>query len=236
MKKTVDIKKIIFIILNVLVICAVMYWDFMYYEHGKTWRKGTASSMFVLLGAVNLIYALANKAVNLKYPAVMTIGFIFGMVGDIVINYTFIPGAALFALGHVFYFAALCCLIPFGKMDLLTAGILTLVSEGVLLLCPIFNFDDNVIKIICCIYGVIISFMFGKAVSNLIRVRNLQNVLIVIGCFLFYFSDLMLVFDWFSEMNEYADELCLFSYYPAQCFLGAAMFFTAMKSRRGAND
>ena len=230
MKKT-DTKKIIFILLNILVIGAVMYWDFMYYEHGRTWRKGTASSMFVLLGAVNMIYAFINRAVNLKYPVVMTVGFLLGMLGDIVINYTFIPGAALFALGHVFYFAALCCLIPFGKIDALAAGILTVISIGVLELVPIFNFGDPVIEIICCIYGVIISFMFGKAVGNLIRERNLQNLLIVIGCFLFYFSDLMLVFDWFSEMDEYAGELCLFTYYPAQCVLGFAMIFTAMKSR-----
>lgn len=230
MKKT-DTKKIVFLLLNILVICAVMYWDFMYYEHGRTWRKGTASSMFVLLGAVNLIYALVNRAENLKYPIVMTVGFVFGMLGDIVINYTFIPGAALFALGHVFYFAALCCLIRFGKTDLLTAGILTVLSIGILELVPIFDFGDPVIEVICCVYGVIISCMFGKAAGNLIRMRNLQNVLIVIGCFLFYFSDLMLVFDWFSEMDEYAGELCLFTYYPAQCVLGFAMIFTSMKSK-----
>lgn len=232
--KTADKKKIIFIILNILVIGLVMYWDFMYYEHGRTWRKGTASSMFVLLGAVNLIYALVNKASNLKYPVVMTVGFLFGMLGDIVINYTFIPGAGLFALGHVFYFAALCCLIRFGKQDALIGGILSVISIGVLELVPIFNFGDTVIEIICCIYGVIISFMFGKAVSNLIRERNVQNILIVIGCFLFYFSDLMLVFDWFSEMDEYAGELCLFTYYPAQCVLGLAMIFTAMKTKKKA--
>ena len=231
MKKTADIKKIIFIVLNILAICAIMYWDIVYYEHGATWRKGTASAMFVLLGAINLIYALVNKSVNLKYPIVMTVGFLFGMIGDIVINYTFIPGAALFALGHVFYFAALCCLISFSRRDARVGGILTLISESILLFVPIFNFGDDIIKIICCVYGVIISFMFGKAVSNLIRVRNLQNALIVIGCFLFYFSDLMLVFDWFSEMDEYAAEACLFSYYPAQCLLGLAMIFTAMKSR-----
>ena len=230
MKKTADIRKIVFIILNIIVIGLVMYWDFMYYEHGRTWRKGTASAMFVLLGAVNLIYALLNKSVNLKYPTVMTAGFVLGMLGDIVINYEFIPGAALFALGHVFYFAALCFLIPFGKADALAGGILTVISIGVLQLCPVFVFDDPVIEIICCVYGVIISFMFGKAVSNLIQVRNLQNILIVIGCFLFYFSDLMLVFDWFSDFDEYAGELCLFTYYHAQCILGAAIFITALKS------
>ncbi|MBQ8186770.1 MAG: lysoplasmalogenase, partial [Clostridia bacterium] len=221
-------------LLNILVIGLVMYWDFMYYEYGRTWRKGTASSMFVLLGVVNLIYAVVNKASNLKYPVVMTVGFLLGMLGDIVINYTFIPGAGLFALGHVFYFAALCCLIQFGKQDALIGGILSVISIGVLELVPIFNFGDSVIEIICCIYGVIISFMFGKAVSNLIRERSVQNILIVIGCFLFYFSDLMLVFDWFSEMDEYAGELCLFTYYPAQCILGLAMIFTAMKSKKKA--
>ncbi|MBQ8512252.1 MAG: lysoplasmalogenase [Clostridia bacterium] len=232
--KTADKKKIIFILLNILVIGLVMYWDFMYYEHGRTWRKGTASSMFVLLGVVNLIYAIVNKASNLKYPVVMTVGFLLGMLGDIVINYTFIPGAGLFALGHVFYFAALCCLIRFGRQDALFGAILSVISIGVLELVPIFNFGDSVIEIICCIYGVIISFMFGKAVSNLIRERSVQNILIVIGCFLFYFSDLMLVFDWFSEMDEYAGELCLFTYYPAQCILGLAMIFTAMKSKKKA--
>jgi len=230
MKKT-DVKRIVFIILNVLVICAVMYWDCMYYEHGRTWRKGTASSMFVLLGAVNLIYALINRAENLKYPAVMTFGFVLGMLGDIVINYTFIPGAALFALGHVFYFAALCCLMPFGKADLLAGSILTVISIGVLELVPVFNFGDPIIEVICCVYGLIISFMFGKAIGNLVRTRNVQNIIIVIGCFLFFFSDLMLVFDWFSDMDEYARELCLFSYYPAQCLLGLAMIFTAVKTK-----
>ena len=56
-------------------------------------------------------------------------------------------------------------------------------------------------EVVCVFYALIISFMLGKAVSNIIRERNILNLLIVIGSFLFFFSDLMLLFDVFANVS-----------------------------------
>ena len=71
--------------------------------------------------------------------------------------------------------------------------------------------------------------MLGKALGNFIREKNLVNGTIAVASILFFFSDLMLVFDWFIGLWNWTDNACMGTYYPALCFLALAMFLKTIK-------
>lgn len=55
-------------------------------------------------------------------------------------------------------------------------------------LAPIFDFDGVLMEVVCVIYALIISLMVGKSISNIIRKKNVRNILLVIGSPLFFFQ------------------------------------------------
>ncbi len=224
MKKTVTI-------LNAVLIVATMTGCICYHELGGTFLKGLTSSGFVLIGVVNLIYAVKAKVKNLPFPILMATGLLLSMIGDVALNIHFITGALFFAVGHLFYFAAYCCLMKFKATDILPSVVIFAASTMLITLAPIFDFGSLQIELVCIVYALVISCMVGKAISNLIRERNTVNSILVIGSALFYFSDLMLVFSQFGGAPDIADTLCLFTYFPAQCLLAHSVYrFTNKKT------
>ena len=210
-------------ILNIILIVAVLIGDVCYTILGGLWIKGLTSLGFVLIGIVNLIYIFKLDGANRKFCIIMLIGLIFAMLGDIVLNLFFIGGAILFAIGHVFYFIAYCALQSFKLKDLIFGAVIFVPSALIILLVPIFDFGGILMQIVCIVYALIISFMVGKSISNIIVKKSLINILLVIGSVLFFVSDFMLLLNVFGNVGEFADILCLATYYPAQCFLAYSL-------------
>ncbi len=232
-----------FLIANIILALLVLVGDACYIKFGELWLKGVTSAGFVIIGGINLAYLILNKnifdksqagfaSINKKrlslFPIIMLVGLVFAMAGDIVLNVHFIGGAVLFAIGHVFYFASYCFLSKFKWIDLLYGAIIFVPSVLFITLAPIFKFDV-LMEVVCVVYAIIISCMVGKAISNLVRERNLLNLLIVIGSALFFFSDLMLLLNVFASLPRVVDILCLATYYPAQCLLAFSIFIYGEK-------
>ena len=78
-------------------------------------------------------------------------------------------------------------------------------------------------KGICCFYALIISFMVGKAISNILKENNFTNIIIMIGSILFFISDFMLLLNKFGNIIV-TNYLCLGTYYPAQFLLAFSLF------------
>ncbi|MBE7073494.1 MAG: lysoplasmalogenase [Clostridiales bacterium] len=209
-----------FNIIYLLLIITTLIGDIFYILDTQLWVKALASASFVGIGVVSLVYTKIHKLPNLSFAITMVIGLTFAMLGDIVLNLEFMIGAILFAVGHIIYFIAYCILCRFKWTDLIAGGIISLASVLVILFIPVFTFSASM-KILILIYAIVISFMLGKSLSNLIRERNLINLIIFIGSLLFFFSDLMLLFDNFSNLNLHNvfGLLCLASYYPAEILL-----------------
>ena len=85
---------------------------------------------------------------------------------------------------------------------------------------------------VCIVYALIISAMLGKAVGNFVRERNAVTGIIAGASFLFFFSDLMLVFDWFIGLWSWTDHACMGTYYPALCFLAFSMILKAVTVKK----
>lgn len=221
-------KRIIFAI-NILMIALITWGGFWYVTRGAIWRKGTASTLFFLLGLINLIYALIVRSGKIRYIVTMTLGLLVCVAADIYLQIEFLCGAVLFAVGHILYFAGYCFLRPIRKGDWIVCAAIG-IPAVIFLLTPLFDYE-GIMEIMCLAYGVILSCMVGKGVSNLIAERNVRNTVIVIGCLLFFFSDLMLVLNMFAHLPKIIDTLCVVSYYPAQAMLGFSLYFAASREK-----
>ena len=100
---------------------------------------------------------------------------------------------------------------------------ISVIILAIILLTPFLDFRNAMTQDIGCVYAVIISFMVGKAISNLVNENNFVNRIIGIGSILFLISDLMLMLHVFGNISG-ANDLCLATYYPAQFLLAFSLF------------
>ena len=218
--------KKVYNILNIALILAILVGDVFYIVYGGLLIKSITSACFFVLGLINLIYAIRMKTPRLKFAIYMVIGLFFAMMGDIILEIHFITGAALFAIGHVFYFIAYCHVISFKWKDLIYGACIFVPATLFITLAPIFDFGGILMELVCIIYAIIISIMVGKSISNYVASKNILNLIIMIGSILFMFSDIMLLLNVFADLPRIVGILCLATYYPAECLLA----YTIMKS------
>lgn len=214
--------KAVYITLSALLIVLIIIGDVCYIIYDKLWIKSITSAGFVLLGLLCLIQVILHKERRLKFPIIMFVGLIFAMLGDIILNIQFITGAALFAIGHIFYFVSYCFILKLQWKDIIPGAVIFVCAILFITLAPIFDFSVAM-EVVCCIYAFIISFMVGKSISNIARKKNVRNILIVTGSCLFFFSDCMLLLNVFADLGKVVSVLCLATYYPAQIILALSI-------------
>lgn len=214
--------------LNILIIAAIFVLNYFYQKNNFVfWLKCVCSAAFALLGVINLVFAITSGQDDLEFFILMAAGLVLAMLGDIFLNKSFALGAGFFALGHVGFAVAYSFLQAFGPRDVVIIGVIFIATAAFLLFAPCVKFGSENIKWICLAYSLIISVMLGKAMANLIGRANAVNALISAGSFLFFFSDLMLVLNWFVRVGRWAGNACMGTYYPALCFLAFSMYFKA---------
>lgn len=217
---------------NLLWIAAILVLNYFYQSSGFDFTlKCICSGAFAALGAVNLVYAVRHRTGNLRFSVSMAVGMVFAFLGDVLIGYDFIVGAATFALGHVFFVIAYCFLQRMRYADLLISGVIFAGAAAFLLFSPLLTFEVPVFRAVCLVYALIISVMLGKAAGNAVRGRDVCNGILAAASALFFFSDLMLVFDWFIGRWDWTDHACMGTYYPALCLMGLAVFVHAKTAK-----
>ena len=206
-------------IFNIVMAALLIAADVCYIVFNTLLIKSIASLIFVVIGFINLLYLSKIKKVKNIAAYLLFVGLCFACLGDIFLEIHFITGAALFAVGHVFYFVSYCKLINFKWTDLLFSALIFIPSLLIILFVPIFDFGGILMQVVCCVYALVISLMVGKAVSNFIKEKSVLNLIILIGSVLFFFSDFMLLFNVFSNLSRVFGVLCLATYYPAEFML-----------------
>lgn len=218
-------KNKIMMAVNTIVIAAIFVLNYFYQSNGFDFTlKCICSGGFALLGIINLVYAFVTRQSNSKFYVAMSAGLLLAFLGDVLIGYDFIIGAGTFALGHICFVAAYCFLQKLGKADILFSTLLFAGAAVFLLFCPWLTFDEPIFKVVCLVYALIISLMLGKAIGNFISNRTAVTAIIAVASALFFFSDLMLVFDWFIGRWDWTDHACMGTYYPALCMLAYSVF------------
>ncbi len=224
MKKTLNI-------ISLLLIVAIIVGDICYIVVGGLLAKSLTSACFVLLGVVCIFKAIKNKTPYKKFCIFLLVGLVFAMLGDILLEVEFIVGAALFAVGHIFFFVSYCFISRFKWKDLIFGTAIFVPSVLLITLAPFFEFGGIIMEIVCVIYAIIISCMVGKAVSNLVETKSLLNIVIVVGSCLFFFSDLMLLLNVFASLPQVVGILCLATYYPAEILLACSIGISACNKK-----
>lgn len=226
-------KNKILLTVNTVIIATIFILNYFYQSNGFDFTlKCICSGGFALLGIINLCYALITKQVGIRFYIGMSAGLLLAFLGDVLIGYDFIIGAATFAIGHICFVIAYCFLQKLSVRDLISSGILFLGALIFLLFCPLLTFEVPIFKVVCIVYALIISLMFGKAIGNLIKEQNALTITIATASALFFFSDLMLVFDWFIGLWNWTDHACMGTYYPALCLLAVAMYIKTKISKK----
>lgn len=218
MKKVMFILNIVIMVLGVIS-CAILSSSF------NVVVKTVASSHFLILGIVNVTYNLVNKSPKKAFSLLLAVGLFFGFVADVVLEFEFIIGAALFAVAHIFFFTSYCMLSKFRWKDLLYASFMFVPILAILLFVPILNYGSILMQMVCVFYALIISCMVGKSISNFTLQKSTLTLLILIGSSLFAFSDLMLLFNNFANISSIFLILCLTTYYPAELILGHSLLY-----------
>lgn len=213
---------------NILLALAVTIGDVFYILRGTLTIKSITSALFVLMGIVNFGYLLLTKGKDIRFPSIMLTGLVFAMLGDIILEVEFIVGAALFAIGHVFFFVAYCFLVKFKWTDLIYGAIIFVPAVLFITLAPIFDFGGALMEVVCVVYAIIISCMVGKSIANLVREHSIPNLVILCGSVLFFISDLMLLLNIFAKLPV-VGMICLATYYPAEILLAVSILFAKDK-------
>ncbi len=226
-------KNKIMIAANTVIISSILILNYFYQSNGFDFTlKCICSGGFALLGIINLCYAITSKQSNKKFYVGMAFGLLLAFLGDVLIGYDFIIGAATFALGHVCFVIAYCFVQKMQKLDYIISGALFVGCLIFLTFCPLLTFEVEVFRIVCIVYALIISTMLGKALGNFVRERNALTGTIAVASALFFFSDLMLVFDWFIGLWSWTDNACMGTYYPALCLLALSMYIKSKNNNR----
>ncbi len=217
-------------ITNMVLAGLIIILDLLYMFLGGLWLKSLTSLVFVACGGVNLWFAYKNK-LDLKFPVILTVALFVAMLGDIVINIEFMTGAIIFAVGHIFYFVAYCTLHKFSPYDLVYAFAIAIPSMLIVLFAPGLDYGGTMMKVVCCVYALIISFMVGKSLANMLKEKSLTHIIILVGSVLFFISDLMLLLDVFGNVAG-AVILCLATYYPGQIIIAFGGYLWALKGNK----
>lgn len=189
--------------------------------------KIPASACFLLLGCINARYLLKHTSQHRGFALTMLAGLFFGFLADIVLQLHFLGGAAIFALGHVCYVGAYCCLLRREHGDCLCCLKIIVPSVALILFLPVLDFGTGFLQAVVLVYAVVISLMTGKAWSNYRRRPSSLTKCLLIGSILFFFSDFMLLFAFFTDIGRIANVLCLITYYPGQAILASSIFLDA---------
>jgi len=214
-------------LINIFLIMLIIIGDIFYMIYNDSLLiKSITSSLFVLLGIINLIFALKNNIQNKRFAIIMLIGLVFAMLGDIVLEIHFILGAVLFAVGHIFYFIAYCNLTRFKWKDLIYGAVIFVPVTMFIIFAPIFDFGGILMEIVCIVYALIISCMVGKSIANYICKKSTLTLIVMIGSILFMISDFMLLLNVFADLPRIFGILCLATYYPAECILAYSIIKT----------
>lgn len=213
-----------FFILNLLLFLYTFFAGLIYYLYGGILLKTTTGLGFLLIGICNTVFAFLNREKSKKFECLIMLGLSASLLGDIILNIDLIVGALVFALAHLLYLTAYYSVSAFSKRDVFISVPLFFTSASLIWFCPIFNFGIGIMKVVCLVYALIISLMFGKAISLLFQGKTRTFIFVAIGSFLFFVSDLALLFYMFANAGETANTICLLTYFPAQCLLAYSIF------------
>ena len=186
--------------------------------------KTIASISFLIIGLIGYL------AYNLKFNQYIVLGFIFDLIGDVLLairnivlhDEMFFTGTISFMVGHIFYVLALASVINKGFNLCFLIGIV--IGIIIYLYFYIKISIPKAFKIIGVIYTSLLSIIFVLSLCHYINNPIRCNLMFMIGSILFSLSDYTLIYNCFGKKKWWMHPLYSFLYYIAQLIIGFSMF------------
>jgi len=171
--------------------------------------------------ALIIPWLIAVLLINLKpfenrINTLVLMGLIFSWAGDMVLQFTFVPGLILFLLAHLMYLAAFF-MTP-GKSTIFTQRIgllipLTLYGAG---LCWYLYGDLGDMRLPVFVYAAVILLMLTGALNRFEKVNLRSYRLVLAGAILFVLSDSAIAINRFTWDFDYSGFVIMSTYIAAQ--------------------
>ena len=172
--------------------------------------KGSIIPFLIII----LLITLKNnlKGINLLLLA----GLLFSWAGDIVLDFTFVPGLACFLVAQLMYLTAFFLtpgenVILRGKAYL----IIPVLFAGAALIYVLYD-DLGGMKLPVIVYAVVILTMLASAINRLRKVNRLSYYLVLTGAILFVLSDSAIAINRFTRDFNYSESVIMSTYLAAQ--------------------
>ncbi|MFH0842229.1 MAG: lysoplasmalogenase [Bacteroidota bacterium] len=174
-----------------------------------------------ILKALIIPWLIVILLINLKVftnliSTLMLLGLIFSWAGDMVLQFTFVPGLILFLLAHVMYLAAFF-MTP-GKSIIFTKRIGLLIP--VLLygagLCLYLYGDLGDMRLPVIVYAAVILLMLTGALNRFEKVNGPSYRLVLAGAALFVLSDSAIAVNRFTWDFDHSGFVIMSTYIAAQ--------------------
>lgn len=190
--------------------------------------KGLASCVFITLGLLGFLKSPST------FSRLIFIGLIFGGIGDVCLNLRlvfedgkkiFLAGIAAFLVGHILYLVAL---IPETTPKTLIISLASGLVAAALLLVWIFKniTAQKVFKIFGIFYVGAVVLMTAVSVGRVVENFGTSSLIYMLGAVLFTLSDIILIFNMFSEKKApWMRPTNLTLYYLGQLLIAFSLFF-----------
>ena len=233
-------------VLATLILCIIASTIFTIFSFEKNlanlFLKTLSSMLFTILGLFSLYFfivygGLKNTDNHVIGAFLMFGGLLICLIGDMILGMPriselkrdrlpiIVGGATWFALGHIIYCTAL--IMIFG-MKIWTLAI-------ILPLCIFYTFGNKIfgklnygkLTIGILLYSLLESLSYALCIMALIETKSLASILLTIGFTLFFFSDMVLMHNYFGKPKRVISILCHSTYYPAQILIALSIAYIA---------
>ncbi|MDY4186289.1 MAG: lysoplasmalogenase family protein [Candidatus Borkfalkiaceae bacterium] len=204
--------------------------------------KSASSVLFTVLGVFCLYYLVSRKSGEIADNGLiggflLLLGLVFSLIGDVILGLprltelrrdslpVLIGGASYFGLAHVIYCISLIFL--FG-INLWVIPIIIPLSVFYVFGNKLFGkLDYKNLTVGLIAYSLIEALSFALCFTSLLQEYSAQKLLLTVGFTLFYFSDMVLMHNYFGERKRVISILCHSTYYPAQILIALSIYFIA---------
>ncbi|MCM1363769.1 MAG: lysoplasmalogenase [Faecalibacterium sp.] len=200
------------------------------------YTKNSTSMMFLLTA----VMACYQNPAQWKYGLFITVGLVFGMLGDIYLDLKWVYpddmkkyleyGFICFGFGHMFYIPAIAKAAQLTIVQIIIAAVIGIVvAVGNLLLEKPMKQKFGEFKLIVSLYSFILATMVATAVISAIVTAQAAFIILAVGAILFIISDLILSPMYFGEGKNTPLNFILnhVTYYAGQFLIALSIYFMA---------
>ena len=229
-----------------LILCIIVSTVFTIFSFKKNlanlFLKTLSSMLFTILGLFSLYYFIKyggfETGHNRVIGAFLTFaGLLVCLIGDMILGMPriselkrdrlpiIVGGATWFALGHILYCTAL--IMVFGMQTWILAIVLPLsifYTFGNMLFGKL---DYSKLTIGVLLYSLLESLSYALCIMALVQTKSLASILLTIGFTFFFFSDMVLMHNYFGKPKRVISILCHSTYYPAQILIALSISYLA---------